>query len=110
MGPLMSDVGAEQLKRVIEIQHGGTATFLQTLRVHEAVDKDGLWDGQVHVFDLKDHPSAKRAYAWSSIIHGSSTSRFFAVLHQGRVTGPLQAVRAASAAIQKWGGPTKPAG
>ena len=100
----MNDVGAEQLKLVIESQHGGTATRIQSVRVHENVNKQGLWDGLVHVFDLKNHPHAKRVYAWSSAIQGSGNSRFFAVLHQGRVTGPVQAVRAAAGAIQKWGG------
>ena len=98
----MQDGGAEQLKRVIETQHGGHATFLRSLRVYRA-KKQGEWDGFVHVFDLKDHPQAKRADAWSSAIQGSSRSRYFAVLHIGGVNGPAEAVRAAAAAIRKWG-------
>ncbi len=99
----MEAVGAERLKRVVESQHGGTATCREAVRVHDGRSKRSLWDGVVHVFDLKDHPKAKRAYAWSSTIAGSGKSRFFAVLHTGRVTGPLEAVRAASKAIHKWG-------
>jgi hypothetical protein len=38
---------------------------------------------------------ATRAYAWSSPIEGSDKRRFFAVLHQGAITGPAEAVRAA---------------
>jgi hypothetical protein len=52
-------------------------------------------EGIVHVFDLKGHPTASRAYAWSSPIEGSDKRRFFAVLHQGPVKSPVDAVRAA---------------
>jgi hypothetical protein len=30
-----------------------------------------VWEGVVHTFDLDDHPTATRAYAWSSPIEGS---------------------------------------
>ena len=33
--------------------------------------------------------------AWSSPIEGSDKRRFFAVLHMGGITGPVEAVRAA---------------
>jgi hypothetical protein len=99
----MHDDRAEQLKRVIESQHGGAATFLQSMRVLPANAKQTDWDGVVHVFDLKNHPKAKRAYAWASPIQGSTKPRFFAVLHMGRVTGPIEAVKAAAGAIRKFG-------
>jgi hypothetical protein len=60
-----------------------------------------VWEGVVHVFDLKGHPTASRAYAWSSPIEGSDKRRFFAVLHQGLVKSPVDAVRAAIVAEQK---------
>jgi hypothetical protein len=44
---------------------------------------------------LSVHPTASRAYAWSSPIEGSDKRRFFAVLHQGPVESPVDAVRAA---------------
>jgi hypothetical protein len=99
----MAEASTDDLKRVIESQHAGTATFLQSVRVHQKKANEGDWDGIVHIFDLKDHPSAKRAYAWASPISGSARARFFAVLHTGRVTGPMEAVKAAAAAIRKWG-------
>ena len=49
----------------------------------------------MHVFDLAGHPTATRAYAWSSPIEGSTKRRFFAVLHTERINSPLEAVRAA---------------
>ncbi|HEY8005829.1 MAG TPA: hypothetical protein VIE66_03250 [Methylocella sp.] len=45
--------------------------------------------------DLKGHPKAARAYAWSSPIEGSTKRRFFAVLHMGAIKSPQNAVRAA---------------
>lgn len=53
------------------------------------------------VFDLAGHPTATRAYAWSSPIEGSTKRRFFAVLHTERISSPLEAVRAAIVAEHK---------
>ena len=99
----MSEDSADELKRVIESQHSGTATFFQSVRVHAPKPDSTDWNGIVHIFDLKNHPQAKRVYAWSSPILGSTKPRYFAVLHMGQVKGPVEAVRAASAAIRKWG-------
>jgi hypothetical protein len=99
----MESVNADVLKRVIETVYGGTSTFLKSVRVHQARGNQIGWDGLVHIFALKNHPQAKRAYAWSSPIVGGARPRFFAVLHMGQVTGPVMAVTAASAAIRKWG-------
>ena len=60
----MEDASAGQLRRVIEAQHGAKSTFVKSIRVHKAATGD--WDGMVHVFDLNNHPKAKRAFAWSS--------------------------------------------
>lgn len=79
----------------MESQHGGEATFVQSVPVHETHDGQTVWNGAVQVFDLAGHPKATRAYAWSSPIEGSAKRRFFAVLHAGPITGPVEAVRAA---------------
>lgn len=86
---------AAQLKEAIESQHGGTATLAQSVPVIETFQGKRVWEGVVHVFDLAGHPKATRAYAWSSPIEGSTKRRFFAVLHMGAITGPVEAVRAA---------------
>ena len=54
-----------------------------------------VWDGEVHVFDLIDHPTAKRCYAWSHAVEDSDKRRFVAVLHKDPVNTPQKAVRAA---------------
>ena len=61
----------------------------------ETFEGKPVWEGVVHVFDLAGHPTATRAYAWSSPIEGSAKRRFFAVLHTNRINSPLEAVRAA---------------
>jgi hypothetical protein len=63
--------------------------------VRETFQSKTVWEGMVHVFDLANHPTATRAYAWSSPIKGSTKRRFFAVLHQPPVDSPQAAVQAA---------------
>jgi hypothetical protein len=89
------EVDAAELKHSVELQHGGAATLAQSVPVKETHAGAAVWEGIVHVFDLKGHPTASRAYAWSSPIEGSDKRRFNAVLHTGKIQSPLGAVRAA---------------
>lgn len=97
----MTEVEAEQLQESVEKMHGGTATLAQSVPVRETFEGKPVWEGVVHVFDLAGHPTAARAYAWSSPIEGSTKRRFFAVLHQPPVDSPQAAVRAAIVAEKK---------
>lgn len=97
----MTETVARQLLEAVESQHGGTATLAQSVPVKETHAGAIVWEGVVHVFDLEGHPTASRAYAWSSPIEGSDKRRFFAVLHQGPVKSPVDAVRAAIVAEQR---------
>ena len=93
----MIEAPPDQLKQAVESQHGGTATFLQSVPVHEEHNGQTVWDGAVAVFKLKDHPDgAFRAYAWSHELPDGKR-RFFAVLHTPQIVGPREAVRAAIA-------------
>src|SRR5712671_6518019 len=94
----MVEVEADQLKQAVEQMHGGSATLAQSVPVRETFEGKPVWEGVVHVFDLAGHPTAPRAYAWSSPIEGSTRRRFFAVLHTARINSPLEAVRAATVA------------
>jgi hypothetical protein len=85
----------DQLSQAIEKMHGGAAILVQSLPVRETFEGKPVWEGVVHVFDLTGHPTATRAYAWSSPIEGSTKRRFVAVLHTARINSPLEAVRAA---------------
>ena len=88
------DVPPKELRVAVERMHGGSAQLVQSVPVRETFDGKTVWEGVVHVFDLTGHPTATRAYAWSSPIEGSTKRRFFAVLHQPPVDSPLAAVRA----------------
>ncbi len=70
-------------------------TLAQSAPVRETFEGKTVWNGVVYIFDLAGHPTAIRAYAWSSPIEGSTKRRFFAVLHTDRISSPLEAVRAA---------------
>ena len=83
--------------------HHCKARLAQSVPVRERHGAATLWEGIIHVFDLTDHPRATRACAWSSPIEGSDKRRFFAVLHEGPVKSPADAVRAAIVAEQKEG-------
>ena len=89
------DLNAEDLKRAVESQHGGTAILKQSVPVSESFGGRPVWEGLVHIFDLEGQPKATRAYAWSSPIEGSAKRRFFAVLHIPPVTSAVEAMRAA---------------
>jgi hypothetical protein len=99
----MSEVSPDQLKQAVESQHGGTATFVQAVPVHESHDGKTVWNGAVQVYDLAGSPSgATRAYAWSYGLPDGKR-KFFAVLHTGPITGPREAVRAAIVAEARAG-------
>src|SRR5215471_14088331 len=68
---------ANQLGEAVENMHGGSAMLTQTVPVRETFEGKTVWEGVVHVFDLAGHPTATRAYAWSSPIEGSAKRRFF---------------------------------
>src|SRR5438309_8500555 len=91
----MKEVRTEDLKRAVEAQHDCKAARMQSVPVKETFEGKTVWEGVVHVFDLAGHPTATRAYAWSSPIEGSTKRRFFAVLHQPPINSPQAAVRAA---------------
>jgi hypothetical protein len=50
--------------------------------VTETFNGQTVWDGEVQVFDLIAHPTAKHAYAWSYATDGTKR-KFVAVLQLG---------------------------
>ena len=92
----MSDpAGIPALIAAIRDRHDCGAKHVLTIHVHEKTP-DGrrtVWDGDVEMFELTDHPTAKLAYAWSDATT-RTTRRFFAVLHMPPVDSPMTAVRA----------------
>ncbi len=90
----MTEVSVEALKKAIRNLHGCDSTWMQAARAKETFEGETVWEGFVQVFDLIDHPKAKRCYAWSHALDDSDKRRFVAVLHQEPVTTPGAAVRA----------------
>ncbi len=93
----------DDLRKAVEGMHACEAHLVQSVPIIERYGSEVVWEGLVHVFDITGHSRATRAYAWSSPIEGSDKQRFFAVLHQGPVTGPTEAVRAAIVAEHRKG-------
>jgi hypothetical protein len=73
----------EGLAKAILDLHGCKSTWIESVPVREEFESETVWDGVVEVFDLENHPTANRAYAWSHRIGHSRKRCFFAVLHQG---------------------------
>ena len=91
----MQEVEQSELKAAVERQHNCAAQLVQSVPVHEKFAGENVWEGVVHVFAITSHPTADKAYAWSSPIEGSDKRRFFAVLHVPPITSPVDAVSAA---------------
>jgi len=75
--------------------HNCDATWIESVPIKETFKGYTVWEGAVQVFDLIDHPTAKRCYAWSYEKEGSKKRKYIAVLHQGPVDSPQKAVQAA---------------
>ena len=100
----MIDDKVEHLRKAIEGLHRCRARLAQSVPVKETHNGVVVWDDAVHVFDLEGHPTAARAYAWSSPIEGTPDGRrLFAMLHAPPVTSPKAAMRAAIVAEHKTG-------
>ena len=55
----------EDLQSVIEKLHGTRAKHVETVPVTETFEGETIWTGEVEVFDLANHPDAKRVFAWA---------------------------------------------
>ena len=78
----------------VEHLHGCRADHAETVTVHEVFRGETVWKGHVEVFNLTEHPKAKRCYAWSHIHgKGDDDERFVAVLETPPVESAVTAVR-----------------
>jgi len=84
----------ERLKQVIFHLHKASATWVESVPVHELFHGKTVWKGVVEVFTLTGHPKAKKAYAWSHREgENNEGERFVAVLEIPPVESPITAVR-----------------
>ena len=85
----------DELKEVIHKLHGVEATHVETVPIVESHEGQTVWEGEVEVFDLADHPKASRVYAWShETDNPASPQRTVTVLHVPPITSPRKAVQA----------------
>lgn len=84
----------EELQEVIRKLHGAEPTHVETVPVVETFQGQTVWEGEVEVFDLLDHPTASRIYAWSHDTDDpESPRRYVTVLHLPPAITPRKAVQ-----------------
>ena len=96
----MNELSVEGFQHAIRQTHGAEAALFFRKRVVERFGEETVWEGEVLVFALKGHPTARFCYAWE--VDGEVT----AVLRTGAVDSPVKAVRASIVADE----PPIPAG
>ena len=70
-----------QVRVAVSQLHNCSATWHETVPIHEVFRGKKVWRGAVEVFDLHGHPKAKRAYAWGHLDGPNDERiRFVAVL------------------------------
>lgn len=90
----MSDpAGVAALLDAIRHLEGVEARHVETVHVHERHERETVWEGDVEVFELMEHPKAKLAYAWSEATTGTKR-RFFVVLETPPIDSAQMAIRA----------------
>lgn len=85
----------EELKAEIRRLYGVECGHVESVPVKEVRQAMTVWEGTVEVFDLKDHPTAPRAYAWARDSGEEGVApRRVVMLHRNRIKGAQDAVRA----------------
>src|SRR5579862_1601488 len=83
----------DSLEAAIAIGHKCGAVHRATVFVHERTEYGlTVWKGNVEVFDLKAHPTAKVCYAWKHT--DENRSQIFTILGNELVNSAQRAVQA----------------
>ena len=77
----MDPAGLPALVDAIKHMHGCAATFVESVAVRETFSGATVWDGEVQVFDLRAHPTAKRAYDFAQAQMAAGTVNILTVLN-----------------------------
>jgi hypothetical protein len=86
----------EDLRDMISQVHGAEATHVESVPVKKTFHGKTVWEGIVEVFDLRGHPAAFRAYAWTHYTDDPNTPRrHVTILHLHPIKSPQDAVDAA---------------
>jgi len=81
------------LQDAIRHTHGCASTHVGTIPVREDFGGYVVWDGEVEVFDLDQHPAADQCYAWG-YQDDAGELQCVAVLRVSPVESPVTAIRA----------------
>jgi hypothetical protein len=82
------------LQDVVQQVYRCSAIHSESAHVHETLNGQTLWNGEVEVFELVGHAKAKKCYAWLYRENGQNT-RFITVLGRELVASPEMAVKSA---------------
>lgn len=83
------------LRAAINRLHGCLSMHTGTVPVRETLNGKTVWDGNVEVFSLLNHPKATRAYAWAHLYgENDETTRYVTVLEIPPVKDARTAVQA----------------
>jgi|SRR5215207_2829509 len=86
----------QELRDAIKRLHGCESKHLTTAAVVETFQGETVWKGEVEIFSLIDHPTAKRCFAWAHATgEDDKGKRYVAVLELPPVVSAQTAVRAA---------------
>lgn len=88
----MNELPLPTFQAAILATHGAHSRQIDRVRVEETFEGQPVWNGEVLIFELLDHPTATRCYAWSV------GDRVTTILLEPPVDSPNAAVRAAIAA------------
>jgi len=91
----MPDNNISLIQEAIKATLGCDSKHVESKRVTERFEGQIAWDGTVEVFDLIDHPKAKRAYGWSYREGGTDKAKV--VLGMSPVDSAQSAVKVAIA-------------
>jgi len=84
----------EELKDVIRKLHGSDSTHVETVPIKEVFNGETVWEGEVEVFSLHNHPETDRVYAWAHDTDDpDNPKRHVTVLHIPPATSPRKAVQ-----------------
>jgi len=90
----------KELQDVIRRLHGVESKHVESVPVKETFQGQTVWEGDVEVFDLADHPKASRVYAWSHETDDPDNPRqHITVLQIPPAITPLKAVQVAIAGM-----------
>jgi hypothetical protein len=90
----------KELQEAIQETHGCESQYIESVLVNEVFNHQNVWVGEVAVFDLIGHRTAKRAYAWNyhERKEGKMLSEATVVLELPPVNSAQTAVKIAIAA------------